>query len=71
MFTAYVRTKDGNITLREMTCKRRDVEETASKMSKLRDVERVSVGAHGRIILSFKAGVQIDSDAPWHDKEGN
>jgi hypothetical protein len=64
VFTAYVRSKGGTITLCEMPCKRREVEETASNMSKARDVERVSVAAFGRIILSFKDGVRIDSDAP-------
>lgn len=64
MFTAYVRSKGGIITLREMKCKRAEVEDTASTMSKAPDVARVSVAAYGRIILSFKDGVQIDSDAP-------
>jgi acetolactate synthase regulatory subunit len=64
MFTAYIRSKSGNITLSDMVCKQREVEDTASKMSKMPDVARVSVAAHGRIILSFKDGVRIDSDAP-------
>jgi hypothetical protein len=34
MFTAYVRTKAGKITLCAMPCKWRDVEETAANMSK-------------------------------------
>jgi hypothetical protein len=64
MFTAYVRSKSGNITLSEMACKRRDVEDVASNMSKVPDVARVSIAAYGRIILSFKDGVRVDSDAP-------
>jgi hypothetical protein len=64
MFTAYMRSRSGNITLSEMTCKRRDLEDTASTMSKKRGVARVSVAAYGRIILSFKDGARIDSDAP-------
>jgi hypothetical protein len=64
MFTAYVRTKAGKITLCAMPCKWRDVEETAANMSKVPDVERVSVAAYGRIIASFKGGVRIDLEAP-------
>jgi len=45
MFTAYVRTKAGKITLCAMPCKWRDVEETAADMSKVPYVERVSVAA--------------------------
>jgi len=41
-----------------------DVEETAANMSKVPDVERVSVAAYGRIIASFKDGVRIDLEAP-------
>jgi hypothetical protein len=59
-----VRTKAGKITLCAMPRKWRDVEETAAKMSKVPDVERVSVAAYGRIIASFKDGVRIDSEAP-------
>ena len=64
MFTAYVRTKAGKITLCAMPRKWRDVEEAAAKMSKLLDVERVSVAAYGRIIASFRDGVRIDLEAP-------
>ena len=64
MFTAYVRTKAGEITLCSMPRKWRDVEETAAKMSKVSDVERVGVAAYGRIIASFKDGVRIDLEAP-------
>jgi hypothetical protein len=64
MFTAYVRTKAGKITLCAMPRKWRDVEETAADMSKVPDVERVSVAAYGRIIASFKGGVRIDLEAP-------
>jgi len=64
VFTAYVRTKAGKITLCAMPCKCRDVEETAANMSKAPDVERVSVAAYGRIIASFKGGVRIDLEAP-------
>ena len=46
-----------------MPRKWRDVEETAAKMSKVPDVERVSVAAYGRIIASFKDGVRIDLEA--------
>ena len=64
MFTAYARTKAGKITLCAMPRKWRDVEKTAAKMSKVPDVERVSVAAYGRIIASFKDGVRIDLEAP-------
>ena len=64
MFTAYVRTKAGKITLCAMQSKWRDVEKTAANMSKVPDVERVSVAAYGRIIASFKDGVRIDLEAP-------
>jgi len=47
VFTAYVRTKAGKITLCAMPRKWREVEETAAKMSKVPDVERVSVAAYG------------------------
>jgi hypothetical protein len=33
-------------------------------MSKVPDVERVSVAAYGRIVASFKGGVRIDLEAP-------
>ncbi|HKN11837.1 MAG TPA: hypothetical protein VJX68_01455 [Candidatus Binatus sp.] len=64
MFTAYVRTKSGKITLCAMPRKWHDVEETAANMSKVPGVERVSVAAYGRIIASFKDGVRIDLEAP-------
>ena len=64
MFTAYVRTKAGKITLCDMPRKWRDVEETAANMSKVPDIERVSIAAYGRIIASFKDGVRIDLEAP-------
>jgi hypothetical protein len=64
VFTAYVRTKAGKITLCAMPRKWREVEETAANMSKLPDVERVSVAAYGRIIASFKGGLRIDLEAP-------
>jgi hypothetical protein len=64
MFTAYVRTKAGQITLCAMPYKWRDVEEAAADMSKVPDVERVSVAAYGRIIASFKGGVRIDLEVP-------
>ena len=38
MFTGYVTTRAGKITLCGMPSKRRDVEETAAKMSKMPDV---------------------------------
>ena len=64
MFTAYVRTKDGKITQSALPSKRRDAEKTAANMSKLPDVERVSLAAYGRIIAAFKGGVQIDLETP-------
>ncbi len=64
MFTVYMRTKAGKITVCAMPRKWRDVEETAANMSKLPDVERVSVAAYGRIIASFKDGARIDLEAP-------
>ena len=64
MFTGYVTTKAGKITLCAMPSKWRDVEETAAKMSKISDVERVSVAAYGRIIATFRGGVRIDSKTP-------
>jgi hypothetical protein len=64
MFTAYVRTKAGKITLCALPSKRRDAEETAANMSKAPDVERVSLAAYGRIIATFKGGVQIDLETP-------
>jgi hypothetical protein len=64
VFTAYVRTKAGKITLCALPSKRRDAEEAAANMSKLPDVERVSVAAYGRIIAAFKNGVQIDVETP-------
>jgi len=64
VFTAYVRTKAGKITLCAMPRKWRDVAETAAKMGNVPAVERVSVAAYGRIIASFKDGVRIDLEAP-------
>jgi hypothetical protein len=64
MFTAYVRTKAGKITLCALPSKRRDAEVTAVNMSKAPDVERVSLAAYGRIIAAFKRGVQIDLETP-------
>jgi hypothetical protein len=64
MFTAYVRTKAGKITLCALPSKRRDAAETAANMSKAPDVERVSLAAYGRIIATFKGGVQIDLETP-------
>jgi hypothetical protein len=64
VFTAYVRTKAGKITLCAMPRKWREVEKTAANMSKAPDVERVSVAAYGRIIASFKGGVRIDLEFP-------
>jgi hypothetical protein len=60
MFTAYMATKGGKITLCTMPPKWREVEKTAADMSKAPDVERVSVAAYGRIIAAFKNGVRID-----------
>ena len=64
MFTAYVRTKAGKITLCALPSKRRDAEVTAVNMSKAPDVERVSLAAYGQIIAAFKGGVQIDLETP-------
>ena len=64
MFTAYVRTKAGKITLCAMPRKWRDVEESAVNMSKVSDVERVSVAAYGRIVASFKDGARVGLEAP-------
>ena len=69
MFTAYVATKEGKITLCAMPSKRREVEKTAADMSKGSDVERVSVAAYGRIVAAFKAGVRIDVESPQHGVE--
>jgi hypothetical protein len=66
MFTAYVVTKGGKITLCTMPSKRREVEKTAADMSKGPDVERVSVAAYGRIIAAFKNGVRIDVESSQH-----
>jgi hypothetical protein len=66
MFTAYVATKGGKITLCTMPPKRREVEKTAADMSKASDVERVSVAAYGRIIAAFKNGVRIDVESSQH-----
>jgi hypothetical protein len=59
-----VRTKAGKITLCALPSRRRDAEETAANMSKLPDVERVSLAAYGRIIAAFKGGVRIDLESP-------
>ena len=64
MFTAYVRTKDGKITLCALPSKRRDAEKAVAKMNNLPDVERVSLAAYGRIIAAFKGGVEIDRETP-------
>ena len=66
MFTAYVATKAGKISLCTMPSKRREVDERAATMSKMPDVERVSVAAYGRIIAAFKNGVQIDVESFQH-----
>jgi hypothetical protein len=66
MFTAYVATKGGKITLCAMPSKRAKAEEAAAEMSKGPDVERVSVAAYGRIIAAFKNGVQIDVESSQH-----
>ena len=52
--------------IRETTskCRRPHISATAANMSKVPDVERVSVAAYGRIIASFKGGVRIDLEAP-------
>jgi hypothetical protein len=60
MFTAYVTTKLGKITICALPSKRRDVDESAAKMSKMPDVGRVSVAAYGRIIAAFIDGVRIE-----------
>jgi hypothetical protein len=60
MFTAYVATKAGKITVCALPSKRREVEKAAASMSKMPDVERVSVAAYGRIIAAFKDGARID-----------
>lgn len=66
MFTAYVATKAGKITLCSMPSKRTKAEETAANMSRMPDVERVSVAAYGRIIAAFKGGVKIDVESSQH-----
>jgi hypothetical protein len=60
VFTGYVRTKAGKITLCNMPSKRRDVEKTAANMSKMPDIERVSIAAYGRIIAAFEDGHRIE-----------
>jgi len=60
VFTGYVRTKDGKITLCDMPSKRRDAEETAANMSKMSDIERVSIAAYGRIIAAFEDGHRVE-----------
>jgi hypothetical protein len=64
VFTAYVRTEAGKITLFAMPRKWPDVEQTAADMSKAPEVERVSIAAYGRIIAAFKDGERIDLQAP-------
>jgi hypothetical protein len=66
MFTAYVATKTGKITLCPMPSKRAKVEEAAAEMSKGPDIDRVSVAAYGRIIAAFKNGARIDVESPQH-----
>ena len=66
MFTAYVATKGGRITLCPMPSRRAKAEETAAQMSKEPDVERVSVAAYGRIVAAFKNGARIDVESPQH-----
>jgi len=66
MFTAYVATKAGKITLCAMPSRQREVEKAAADMSKGPDVERVSVAAYGRIIAAFKNGVRIDVESSQH-----
>ncbi len=70
MFTAYVATKGGKITLCAVPAKRTKAEETAAEMSKGADVERVSLAAYGRIIAAFKDGVRIDVESPQHGFDG-
>jgi len=60
MFTAYVRTKVGNVALCALPSRRRDAEVTAANMGKTPDVERVRLAVYGRIIGAFKDGIQID-----------
>ena len=64
MFTGYVTTKAGGITLCAMPSTRGDAERAAADMSKMADVERVSVAAYGRIILAFRNGTRIDLETP-------
>ena len=64
MFTGYVTTKAGDITLCAMPSTRGDAERTAADMSKMSDVERVSVAAYGRIIVVFRNGTRIDPETP-------
>jgi hypothetical protein len=66
MFTAYVATKGGKITLCAMPSKRATAEEAAAQMSQGADVERVSVAAYGRIVAAFKNGLPIDVESPQH-----
>jgi|HubBroStandDraft_6_1064221.scaffolds.fasta_scaffold485230_1 hypothetical protein len=70
MFTAYVATKGGKITLCPMPSKQREVVQKAADMSKEPDVERVSVAAYGRIIAAFRNGVRIDVESPQHGVDG-
>jgi hypothetical protein len=60
MFTAYVATKLGRITLCAMPSKRGDVDDSAANMSKLPDIGLVSVAAYGRIIATFRDGSRIE-----------
>jgi hypothetical protein len=66
MYTAYVASKGGKITLCAMPSKRAKAEETAAEMSKGPEVERVSVAAYGRIVAAFKNGARIDVESPQH-----
>jgi hypothetical protein len=66
MFTAYVATRGGQITLCPMPSRRREVEKAAADMSEGAEVERVSVAAYGRIIAAFRNGVRIDVESPQH-----
>jgi hypothetical protein len=66
MFTAYVATKGGKITLCAMPSRRREAEQAATEMSKAPDVQRVSLAAYGRVIAAFRNGVRIDVESSQH-----
>ena len=66
MFTAYVATKGGQITLCAMPSRRREAEQAATEMSKGPDVQRVSLAAYGRVIAAFRNGVRIDVESSQH-----